>query len=98
MTDPRRALWLVVLAAACGAGCGGSNDTPPSVAPPPPPADLDKQVDAFCSRCHAFPPADTFPRSAWKDEVEQAYRFAAAASMPGPPIDNVITYFEQRAP
>ena len=100
----RRFVWpavivIATLAGALAAGCREKNDPPPVTAPPPP-ADLDKQVQVVCSHCHAYPPADTFPRSAWKEEVEQAYRFAAAANMPAPmpPIDSVVSYFEERAP
>jgi hypothetical protein len=79
-------------------GCGRSEPPPPVT--PPPSADFDKQVQAFCAHCHMYPPPDTFPRSAWKEEVVQAYRFAANANMPmpAPPIDGVIRYFEERAP
>jgi hypothetical protein len=95
----RRLVWPAVLVVALAVGCWDKND-PPSATPPPPPADLDRQLQVVCSHCHAYPPADTFPRSAWKEEVEQAYRFAAAANMPVvmPPIDSAITYFEERAP
>src|SRR5947209_11213498 len=102
MTQPfrqaRRALWPALFAALglAVAGCPRNSDPPPSAAPPPPAADFEKQVNSVCSHCHAFPPADTFPRSAWKEEVEQAYRFSAAANLPMvlPPIDSVVTYFE----
>jgi hypothetical protein len=99
----RRVVWSAVLVvAAAGAlagGCREKNDPPP-VTPPPAPADLDAHLHRVCVHCHAFAPADTFPRWAWKEEVEQAYRFAAAANMPEtmPPIDSVVSYFEQRAP
>ena len=33
------------------------------------------QIQFFCSRCHAYPPAECLPRSAWKEEVKQAYQF-----------------------
>jgi hypothetical protein len=99
----RRAAALVLIAAIAlaVAGCPRSSDPPPpSVAPPPPAADLEKQISAVCTHCHAFPPADTFPRFAWKEEVEQAYKFAAEANMPMvmPPVDSVVSYFEERAP
>jgi len=94
---------MVLAAALVASGLGGGcrqKIEPPSAAAPPPPADLDEQVQQGCAYCHAFPPADSFPRWAWKEEVEQAYRFAAKASMPRvlPPIDSVITWFEERAP
>jgi hypothetical protein len=98
LSRPRLAFWPVVLAIAL-AGCNHHAD-PPSAAPPPTPSDLKEQVETACSHCHAFPKPDTFPRSAWREEVEQAYRFAAAGNMRLllPPIDSVVTYFEERAP
>src|SRR5690242_14561170 len=99
MTAPRARAWPAVLIL-LAAGCSGNSNDPPSAAPPPPPADLERQIQLVCTHCHAFSPPDTFPRSAWKEEVEQAYRFAAAANMPMvmPPINSVISYFEERAP
>src|SRR6266404_3072470 len=71
--------------------------------PPPPtgePAELPAQVHQFCGGCHAYPPAETFPRSAWKEEVERGYRFFRDSNLPlvPPPIDQVIRYYEVRAP
>src|SRR5215470_1139343 len=97
----RRVVWAAVLAVAGSLAAGCDNTAPPPpVTPPKPPADLEAQVKLVCTHCHAFAPAETFPRSAWKEEVEQAYRFAAGATMPAPmpPIDSVVKYFEDRAP
>src|SRR5713101_9595848 len=33
------------------------------------------QVHRFCGYCHAYPPPDTFPRSAWRMETLRGYRF-----------------------
>jgi hypothetical protein len=57
-------------------------------------------VSRFCGACHAVPPADTFPRSAWKDEVERGYLFFQQSGMPlqAPPIEAVIQYYQERAP
>ncbi len=72
------------------------------VAPPEdePVADLDTQVHQMCSACHAFPPPDSFPRSAWQHEVEQGYRFFSEGGLPlrVPPMDQAVRYFEERAP
>ena len=103
----RLAFWptffaVLGLIAALAVGCGPHSDPPPSVAPPPTPNDIDKQVRCACSTCHLFPDdfPQTFPRSAWREEVEQAYRFAASANIatPMPPMDATIAWFEQRAP
>src|SRR5260370_27782396 len=58
------------------------------------------KVEYFCSRCHAYPPADTLPRSAWREEVDQAYRFFVQSHLPmqAPPIEDVIHYYEDSAP
>ena len=95
----RRGLWPAVLAAALAAGCR-QKIAPALGSPACAPFDLDEQVRLGCVHCHAFPPPDTFPRWAWKEEVEQAYRFAAVSNMSRvlPPIDSVVTWFEQRAP
>ena len=64
-------------------------------------ADVTKQVHAFCgSSCHAYPPAETFPRRHWRSEVERGYRFfeQSGQSMPVPPIEAVVRYYEERAP
>jgi hypothetical protein len=58
------------------------------------------QIEDYCSKCHAFPPPDTFPRSAWKEEVEKAYRLIAQSNLylKSVPLDQVIQYYEERAP
>jgi hypothetical protein len=63
-------------------------------------------IKEYCSQCHAYPPADSFPRSAWKGEVEKAYQLIALSQLhrlrPGikspPPMEQVIQYYEERAP
>src|SRR5947207_850981 len=51
------------------------------------------QIQYFCGRCHAYPTAETLPRAAWKQEVEQAYKFFAASpfakEMQPPPMEDV---------
>jgi hypothetical protein len=60
------------------------------------------QVHLFCGKCHAYPPADTFPRSAWRKEVEQGYTFFHESkfklTMKPPPLESVVKYYEKRAP
>lgn len=61
-----------------------------------------EQVRSLCGACHAYPPPDTFPRSAWRKEVKQGYDFlrdSALASRPGhPALESVVRYYEARAP
>jgi hypothetical protein len=77
-----------------------SDDRPPTAEPPTATGDVTAQVHDFCGACHAYPPADTFPRSAWKGEVEQGYVFFAASNraLAAPPIADVIRYYEERSP
>jgi hypothetical protein len=93
------------LAAAGAAACYlYANRAPPDEPPPahvtPSAGDITQQVHAFCGACHAYPPAHTFPRNAWKDEVERGYRFfgQAGRALQPPPIDKVVKYYEDRAP
>jgi hypothetical protein len=62
--------------------------------------DLDTRVHQFCGACHAYPPPDSFPRDAWPHEVEQGYQFFSQAGMPlhAPPGDQVVQYYQERAP
>src|SRR5262249_9021511 len=62
---------------------------------------LPEQVQAFCgTACHAYPPADIFPQSVWRTEVERGYRFfeKSGLALRPPPIEHVIRYYEKRAP
>jgi FG-GAP-like repeat len=62
--------------------------------------EVSERTHVFCGHCHAYPPPDTFPRSAWKYEVEQAYHFFELYSPPihPPPIDAVVKHYEDAAP
>jgi hypothetical protein len=107
-TRPAKAglFWLLTLVglAAAGAAVYFLWRTSGAPSPPPPPpaaeAEINERVHAFCTGCHKFPPPQTFPRSAWKYEVEQAYQFFEMYAPPlrPPPIDAAIKYFEDRAP
>src|SRR6478672_990622 len=93
---------LLALVAALGSGCSNAPEPPPPPPPTPaPPADIADQVHAFCGgACHAYPPADTFPRKHWRSEVERGFRFFERSGLPlkAPPIESVIRYYEDRAP
>jgi hypothetical protein len=85
-----------------------ATDVPLAVAAPDPSSPRDAgrtyrssfQIQYFCSRCHNYPPPDTFPRSAWKQEVEQGYQFFADSGlkMQAPPRETVLGYYQDNAP
>jgi hypothetical protein len=59
------------------------------------------EVRQFCgTACHAYPPAETFPRSAWRREVKQAYDFFrdTKLTIDFPSQESVALYYERRAP
>jgi hypothetical protein len=87
------------LAVALPLGCSREGPPPPAE-PPAVTGDVTAQVHEFCGACHAYPPADTFPRSAWKGEVERGYMFFEQSQRPllAPPIEAVVKYYEDRAP
>jgi hypothetical protein len=92
--------WLLAVTL-LPAGCGRQEPAIlPSTSSTTAAPQLATDIHKFCSVCHAFPPPDTFPRSAWNYEVEQAYRFFNLANMPlnPPPFPEVVRYFEERAP
>jgi hypothetical protein len=108
----RAGLWagVVGLLAAAGAGAwllhaprapvAPTSALTGAPAPAPESPELVANIRQFCSACHPLPPADTFPRSAWGYEVDQAYGLARDAVLPfrKPPIESVVKYFEDRAP
>jgi hypothetical protein len=69
--------------------------------PPPEPQEASsRQVHQFCQACHAYPPPNTFPRSAWRREVQQAYGFFRESNLQidFPSQESVALYYEHRAP
>ena len=58
------------------------------------------EVHRLCAACHAYPPPDTMPRASWRKEVKQGYDFLRASKLQGdfPPLENVVLYYENRAP
>jgi hypothetical protein len=74
---------------------------PPVLELPGPPAEATAvQVHELCGACHAYPPADTFPRSAWRKEVKQGYDFFRESDLriDFPSLESVVRYYENRAP
>jgi hypothetical protein len=68
----------------------------------PEPAEASSEdVRRLCGACHAYPPPDTFPRSAWRREVKQGYDFFhkdLSLRFDYPPLQGVVRYYENRAP
>jgi hypothetical protein len=94
---------LAVLAGACWYLASRSSNLISSVfVPPPPPREAtQEQVRQFCGvACHAYPPPDSFPRWAWRKEVEQGFYFAGRSrpDLRGPSLESVVAYYEKRAP
>jgi hypothetical protein len=90
---------ITCILAGCGRNGGDADTLPPSVALTPTP-NLPQRIQLFCGACHENPPADTFPRSAWKDLIERMYMASneSGRSLQPPPIEEVVRYFEERAP
>jgi hypothetical protein len=58
-------------------------------------------VAAFCGDCHAVPPPESFPRRAWREQVELGHRFyvdSGRNDLLVPPMNDVIGYYESLAP
>lgn len=112
--SPRHGKTLVIVALALiAAVCVGTFwflNQPPTLpaaaavvvpaAPPPPAVASAEQVHQFCGACHAYPPADTFPKAHWRKEIRTAYDFFrdSALQMPAPSMESVSLYYENRAP
>jgi hypothetical protein len=83
------------------AGCRRTpEEPPPSVPPVAAGEDVGDKVHTFCAACHTFPPPDTFPRRAWREEVERGYGFFEQSGRPlrPPLLEATIKYFQERAP
>jgi hypothetical protein len=73
----------------------------PEASLPPLPAEASsEQVHQLCAHCHAYPPADSFPKAHWRHEVKQGYEFFRDSSLQldYPSIESVVQYYEKRAP
>lgn len=80
-------------------GCERPGITPPPVHPPPT-KDLAYRIHDFCGKCHAFPPADIFPRSDWEKEVDRMFAIYQNYGRPlnPPPSPEIIQWYQERAP
>ncbi len=85
-------------------GCGRNGSDSTDLAPPPvspvTTRDLPQRVHVFCGSCHEYPAPDTFPRSAWKDDIERMYMFFEQSGRPlqPPPIEATVKFYEDAAP
>jgi cytochrome c5 len=59
-----------------------------------------EEVHQLCAACHAYPPPESFPKSAWRKEVQLGYDFLWDSSLSGkfPSLESVVRYYENRAP
>ena len=61
----------------------------------------EQKITTFCGDCHAMPPAESFPKRAWHDEVKRGYAFYYASDrtdLDVPVQDITLRYFTSRAP
>ena len=80
-----------------------ATEPPPPIPPPARKqerAALGEELQQLCTACHVYASPESFPRWAWKKEIMQAYNFIATLrpDLATPPIQEVIEYFENRAP
>lgn len=105
MTRGRIAALLLLLAGAALAYClypPRSSESAVSQPTLSTPREADAaQVRQFCgTACHPYPPPDSFPRSAWRREVQQAYELFGGSKLQSdfPSLESVALYYENRAP
>lgn len=63
--------------------------------------ELTAQVEAFCGACHGVPNPQSFPRSAWHEEVNKGFNFyfeSGRSDLKPPPMVDVVNWFSSRAP
>ncbi len=113
MTKPVRGCGLALLAVVvvCATvavyyhlGRSAPHEEPAAFSSPQPTVVTPLQIEAYCSKCHAYPPADSFPRLAWKEEVEKSYKLIAQSQLylkqravpAPPPMEQVLRYYEER--
>src|SRR5260370_41389659 len=94
-----RILAWALIALVGASGCGGDSGQPPPFVQQTPQADIGQRVHEFCAACHEYPPADTFPRDAWRLEVPRGYDFFSRAgrNLKAPPMQEVVDYYAGRA-
>jgi hypothetical protein len=90
----------VAILAGCSRNGAGTAENGPPPAFPASSGDSPQRIKVFCGNCHEYPPADVFPRSAWKTNIERMYMFFGQSGRPlqPPPIEDVVRFYEERAP
>ncbi|MBW3596511.1 MAG: VCBS repeat-containing protein [Planctomycetes bacterium] len=64
-------------------------------------AKFERRAREFCGDCHAPPRAESFPKAAWKREVERGFAFYLEANrhdLVAPPEEEVEAYYRALAP
>ncbi len=104
---------LALSAAIFSGACNRVSSPVPASTAPPAAAENEtevtfEQVQQFCGACHRYPPPDSFPKAAWKEQVQQAYEFfidrdtikhpPLPSDLKVPPKALVWAYYEHRAP
>ena len=89
--------WFVIRALP---GTPAAETAPASAVPAAVAEATPEQVHSLCGACHAYPPPESFPRSAWRKEVKQGYDFLrdSTLALPYPSLESVVRYYETRAP
>jgi FG-GAP-like repeat len=78
--------------------------TPAPVTPARKTVDIEElrpQVAEFCGGCHAIPSPESFPKKAWRREVDRGFGFYSKSGrhdLVVPPIDDVVGFYETLAP
>jgi hypothetical protein len=95
-----RSAWERTFGRSASASGPEPNDSFETTLPPLPPEATSEQVHALCGKCHAYPPADSFPKSAWRREVKGGYDFFrdSKLQLDYPSLESVVQYYEKRAP
>ena len=93
--------FMGALFTGCGRGPAPQPATPSTSETTQLPDDIAQQVNSFCGgACHAYPPADTFPRRHWRAEVERGFKFfdQSGLALTPPKLAHVVKYYEEHAP
>lgn len=90
---------LLVVAAGCRTEL--SETAPPARGTVARPVVSAAEVHRFCGDCHATPPASSFVKADWPEEVALGYRLYFASGrtdLDPPPQQRVVDFYQKRAP
>ncbi len=93
-------LGLPIVAVAAGVSWWRATGPEPISEPIQVPEARLPEVASFCAACHAYPPPEIFPKEMWRKEVKQAFDFYRKSNLnlPHPPLESVVSYYENHAP